>query len=35
MPSGTPGFFRVSHMGIQDEAELDELVEAIKEIEAR
>lgn len=35
MPSGTPGFFRVSHMGIQDETELDELVEAIKEIEAR
>jgi aspartate aminotransferase-like enzyme len=35
MPSGTPDFFRVSHMGIQDETELDELVEAIKEIEAR
>lgn len=35
MPSGTPNFFRVSHMGMQDEKDLDILVEAIHEIETR
>ena len=35
MPSGTPNFFRVSHMGIQDEKDLDILAEAIHEIEIR
>lgn len=35
MPSGTPNFFRVSHMGIQDEKDLDILIEAIREIETR
>lgn len=35
MPSGTPNFFRVSHMGIQDEKDLDILAEAIREIETR
>lgn len=35
MPSGTPNFFRVSHMGIQDEKDIDILVEAIHEIENR
>lgn len=35
MPSGRPHFFRVSHMGIQDEEELDILAAAIREIETR
>ncbi|MDE6489695.1 MAG: aminotransferase class V-fold PLP-dependent enzyme [Muribaculaceae bacterium] len=33
MPGGTPGYFRVSHSGIQTTADLDELADAIKRIE--
>lgn len=32
MPSGRPDFFRVSHMGLQTEHDLDRLAAAIKEI---
>lgn len=35
MPSGKHNFFRVSHMGIQDEKDLDILADAICEIENR
>lgn len=35
MPGGTPHYFRVSHLGIQTQADLDELAEAIYEIEHR
>lgn len=35
MPSGRKNFFRVSHMGIQGEAELGMLADAIREIELR
>lgn len=35
MPSGKPGFFRVSHMGADTFADLDELAEMIREIETR
>lgn len=33
MPSGRPGFFRVSHTGLQSREDLDELAEAISKIE--
>lgn len=35
MPSARPGYFRVSHMGIQSREEIDALVQAIHEIEMR
>lgn len=35
MPGGTPGYFRVSHLGVQTEADLDDLARRIKEIENR
>lgn len=35
MPGGTPNYFRVSHMGVQSKDDLDELVNAIAEIENR
>lgn len=35
MPCGKPNFFRVSHMGLQTEHDLDILAEAIREIEMR
>lgn len=35
MPGGTPGYFRVSHLGIQSKEDLDNLAERIKEIENR
>lgn len=33
MPGGTPGYFRVSHLGIQDEESLSELARTIHQIE--
>lgn len=33
MPGGTPNYFRVSHMGVQSYADLDELAACIKAIE--
>ena len=33
MPSGTPGFYRVSHMGLQTDEELTQLAERIHELE--
>lgn len=33
MPGGTPDYFRVSHLGLQSEADLDELARNIKEVE--
>lgn len=33
MPGGTPGYFRVSHSGVQTPADLEELANAIKRIE--
>lgn len=33
MPGGTPNYFRVSHLGVQDDAVLKELAEAIHEVE--
>jgi len=33
MPSGTPGFYRVSHMGLQTDEELTQLAERIHEFE--
>lgn len=35
MPGGTPHYFRVSHIGIQSEEELEELADYIREIENR
>jgi aspartate aminotransferase-like enzyme len=35
MPGGTPNYFRVSHLGVQSEKDLDELAAYIKEIEMR
>lgn len=35
MPGGTPHYFRVSHIGIQSEEELEELANRIREIENR
>lgn len=35
MPGGTPDYFRVSHLGIQTEEDLDDLARRIKEIENR
>lgn len=35
MPGGTPDYFRVSHLGIQDEEDLNNLAKRIKEIENR
>lgn len=35
MPGGTPNYFRVSHLGLQSEKDLDDLASAIKEIENR
>lgn len=33
MPGGTPGYFRVSHLGIQDEKSLSTLAETIHQVE--
>jgi len=33
MPGGTPGYFRVSHLGIQDEKSLAALAETIHQVE--
>lgn len=33
MPGGTPGYFRISHIGVQTKEELDDLSNKIKEIE--
>ena len=35
MPGGVPGFYRVSHMGLQTDEELRELAERIHEFEPR
>ena len=35
MPGGTPCYFRVSHLGVQSEEDLDDLAMRIKEIEYR
>lgn len=35
MPGGTPDYFRVSHLGVQTNEDLDELARLIKEIENR
>lgn len=35
MPGGTPHYFRVSHIGLQSESELEDLANRIKEIENR
>lgn len=35
MPGGTPDYFRVSHLGIQNKEDLDNLANRIKEIENR
>lgn len=35
MPGGTPDYFRVSHLGVQTEKDLDDLARSIKEIENR
>ncbi len=35
MPGGTPHYFRVSHLGVQTEDDLDDLARRIKEIENR
>ncbi|MBQ8070224.1 MAG: alanine--glyoxylate aminotransferase family protein [Bacteroidales bacterium] len=35
MPGGKPGFYRVSHMGLQTDKELEELAERIHEFEPR
>ncbi|NCC11225.1 MAG: alanine--glyoxylate aminotransferase family protein [Bacteroidia bacterium] len=35
MPGGTPHYFRVSHLGVQSPADLDELAARIQEIEQR
>lgn len=34
MPGGTPHYFRVSHLGLQTEEDLDDLVANIKEVES-
>ena len=33
MPGGIPGFYRVSHMGLQRDEDLDRLATAIHEFE--
>ena len=33
MPGGKPGFYRVSHMGLQTDQELEELADRIHEFE--
>lgn len=35
MPGGTPGYFRVSHLGVQTTEDLDDLANRIKDIENR
>lgn len=35
MPGGTPDYFRVSHLGVQAEEDLDDLAKRIKEVENR
>ena len=35
MPGGTPNYFRVSHLGVQTNEDLDDLARRIKEIENR
>ena len=35
MPGGTPDYFRVSHLGIQTNEDLDDLAKRIKEVENR
>lgn len=35
MPGGTPDYFRVSHIGVQSQNDLDDLARCIKEIEDR
>ena len=35
LPGGTPCYFRVSHLGVQSEEDLDDLAMRIKEIEYR